>query len=98
MPFIEISKIINRRLAQSPINKKITAALVCDEFDNLIVKLLGEKIKNMAQAMHLKHKVLTIACLSPVVAQELKMRETELVDKINQKIGQQTVERLRLLT
>jgi len=34
----------------------------------------------MARGMYLKDRVLTVACLSSVVAGEIKMREGELVD------------------
>lgn len=98
MGFIQIDKIISRKFGKSPVAKQVTAALVCEEFDKLMLKVIGEKVKNMAQTMYLKDKVLTIACLSPLVAGELKMREEGLVEKVNQKFGQGVVERLRFLT
>lgn len=98
MSFLSIDKIINKRFAKSPLKKEVTAALVCEEFDKLMLSVMGEKIENMARTMYLKDKVLSVACLSPVVAQELKMREGELIEKINGKMEDELVERLRLLT
>ena len=98
MSFIEINKIISRKFKQGPLAKQVTAALVCEEFNKIMVDVIGKKMENMAQTMYLKNKILTIACLSPVVAQELKMREGELMEKINDRLGKGIVERLRLLT
>lgn len=98
MAFTPISKLISKKFGWSPLAKNVTAALVCDEFNQLILNKWGEKIKDTARAMYLKDRILTVACLSPVVAQEIKMRESELLDKLNDKFGSGVVERLRLLT
>ncbi len=98
MSFIEISKIINKKFGKSALAKNVTAALVCDEFNKIILEIWGDKMKNMAQAMYLKDKVLTIACLSSVVTQEIKIKEKELISKLNDKFGSGVVERLRLLS
>ncbi|PIP75168.1 hypothetical protein COW86_05295, partial [Candidatus Kuenenbacteria bacterium CG22_combo_CG10-13_8_21_14_all_39_9] len=42
--------------------------------------------------MYLKDKILTIAALSPVVAQELKIREGELINRLADKFGQGVVD------
>jgi predicted nucleic acid-binding Zn ribbon protein len=98
MSFTSISKVIAKKFGRSPLAKSVTAALVCDEFNRLILEKWGEKIKDTARAMYVKDKILTVACLSPVVAQEIKMKEGELLEKIKEKFGEGIVERLRLLT
>lgn len=98
MAFTPISKLISKKFGQSPLAKQVTAAMVCDEFNRLILDKWGEKIKDTARAMYLKDKILTVACLSPVVAQEIKMKEEELLKELKEKFGDGVVERLRLLT
>jgi len=98
MPFTPIAKVIAKKFGQSSLAKKVTAALVCDEFNRIILKIWGEKIKDSAQAMYLKDKILTVACLSPVVAQEIKMKEEELLNELKKKFGDGVVDKLRLLT
>lgn len=97
MSFTKLGNLMNSKFNQSPLKKKITAALVCEEFDKIMFAVWGEKIKKSAQTMYLKDKVLSVAVLSSVVAQELKLRETELIEKINSKFGERVVERLRFL-
>ncbi len=98
MAFTSISKVIAKKFGRSPLAKSVTAALVCDEFNRLILDKWGKKIKDTARAMYLKDKTLTVACLSSVVAQEIKMKETELLNELKAKFGDGVVEKLRLLT
>ena len=98
MSFANISDILSKRINKPGLAKQITAALVCEEFDKLIFSTWGDKIKDMAQTMYLKDNILTVACLSSTIAQELKLREGELIKQINDKFGHDVVERLRLLS
>ena len=98
MPFTNIAKIIGQKFKDGPMARNVTAALTCEEFNKLIIELWGKKMENMARAVYLKDKVLNIACLSSVVAQEIKMREAELLKKIGQRLGHGVVEKLRFLS
>jgi len=98
MPFTSTNQIISKRFGQSPLAKNVNAAMVCDYFNKIIIDIWGDKIKNQAQAMYLKDKVLTVACLSPVISQEFKLNQIKLINKIADKFGQDTVINLRLLT
>lgn len=77
--------------------ERITASLVCEEFDKIMFAVFGEKIVHKAQAMYLNNSVLTIASLSPIISQEIKLHELELIDKVNRKFQGEIVKRLRLL-
>jgi len=98
MSFINISEVISKKFGKSGLAKSVTAALICDEFNKIVLEIWGGKMENMAQAMYLKDNVLTIACLSSVVTQEIKMKEGELLEKLNDKFGNGVVEKLRLLS
>jgi hypothetical protein len=98
MPFTPIDKIITARFGQSYLTKKVAAVLVCEEFDRLILNIWGEKIKNQAQAVHLKGNILAVASLSNVVAQEIKLQEPRITRELNAKFGQSTVTGLQILT
>ena len=97
MSFTGIGSIFNKKYGQSGLARNVTAALVCEEFDKIMLDIWGEKIKDAAKTIYLKDKVLTVACLSSVVAGELKMRERELVEKVNAKFDGGIVEMLRFL-
>jgi len=97
MGFTAINHVLSKKFGNSSLAQKVTATLICEEFDKLMVDIWGEKIKNQAQTMYLKDEILTIACLSPVISQELKLKEKELIDKINKKFENIIVDKLRLL-
>ena len=98
MSFTPISQIINKRFQNTNLSVKVSATLVCEEFNQIILDLWGERIKNQAQAMYLKNKILTVACLSPVVAQEIKLRERILLERLAKRFGPGRVNGIRLLT
>lgn len=97
MSIIHIQDILNKNFKQkSGLAKQITAALVCDEFDKIILEKWGDKVENKAKALYFKDKVLTIACLSSVMAQEIKLHEIEILEQLNAKF-EGVVERVRYL-
>ena len=98
MSFIQISKVLNKRFQGTNLSKQVSATLVCEEFDKIILEIWGDKINHQAQAMYLKDRILTIASLSSVVAQEIKLRERKLLELLAGKFGPGAVEGIRILT
>jgi hypothetical protein len=97
MSFASISNILNRQLsANSGLAKQIQATLVCEEFGIIVAEKWGEKIKNKTKALYLKDNILTIASLSSVVAQEIKLNEREILEEINKKF-EVKIERMRYI-
>lgn len=97
MSFSTIGNILNRNLKQKGgLAGQVTAALVCDEFDKLIEQKWGNKMRHKVKALFFKENVLTIASLSSVAAQEIKLHEVEILDELNQQFGN-LVERIRYL-
>ena len=97
MSFSTISNVLNKNFKQkSGLAKQIQAALVCDEFDKIINKQWKGKVKDKTKALYFKDNILTIASLSSVIAQEIKLHEKDILEKINQKFGG-VVERIRYL-
>lgn len=89
--------ILKKQINRSPLWKKVEASLVVEMANTTLVQLFGEESKKYAQAVYIKNKILAIACLSNIMAQEIKFREQKIMSKINQKIGSGAVERIRYL-
>lgn len=98
MSFTAVSEIINKKFGRSNFSKNVTAALVCEGFDKILIEMWSEKMENLAKAMYLKEKVLFVACLAPTVAQEIKMREREIIRRMEIKFGVEVVRGIRLIT
>jgi hypothetical protein len=81
-----LSSILEKNLQQkSGLAKQIQATLICEEFEKIILNIWGDKIKNLTKALYFKNNTLTIASLSSTVAQEIKLNENKILEKLNKK-------------
>ncbi len=71
--------------------------MILERFNKAAVDIFGEKILEKFKPLHLKDKVITVACLSSTAVQELKLHEAEIVKKVNQYFNRPVVERLRFV-
>lgn len=92
---IHIKNILDRNIREAGIKQPVTAAIVCGEFNKVAVEIIGDKIKDKAKALYVKNRTLTVAVLSSVIGQELKLHEKEILEKVNKKIGENAVDRIR---
>lgn len=95
--FLPLKNILSSAVRQKGLNKKIEAVLVLEEAQKILEQIFGSKIINKAKPIYLKNNVLVIAVLSSVVSQELKLRENEIVGKVNKKFGREIVRNLKFL-
>ena len=95
MSFQSLKKVLTQKYRHSPLMKGVTAALVCEEFSASIKRRWGEEVARHCQPKYLQDKILTIQCSSTVLAQEVRLREEEIIQEINEKFGSQTVRSLR---
>ena len=86
MSFSSFSNILDKNFKQkSSLSRQVTAALICDDFDNLLKEYWGDASKNKAKAIYFKNNTLTIACLSSAMAQEIKLNEQKILSVLNDK-------------
>lgn len=93
----QIGNLLSKSINKAGIGEQVKAAVVCDQFDQIVYDLLGNKIKEKARAMYVKNNTLTVAVMSSAVGQEIKLHEQEILEKLHQKAGGKSVERLRFL-
>jgi len=93
----QIGSLLDKTINKAGISEQVSAAVVCDQFNRIVQEVIGDKIKSKVKAMYVKNKTLTIAVLSSVVGQEIKLHEQEILEQLSKKVGEQKVERLRFL-
>ena len=82
---------------QSPLKKQIEASQVIECAQKVFNDIFGgEAIR--VKPLFLKNRTLTITCGSSVIAQEIRLNQTTIVEKINTLIGKSEVDRIRYLT
>ncbi len=75
---------LQRSLNKAGIARQIEAVQVCDKWEEIISGIFGKQVAGKSQALHFKNGTLTVAVLSPVLSQEFKFKEEEILEKINE--------------
>lgn len=91
----EILKLQSRK---SPFMQGVLSAAAIDMANIFIEEIWGDKGTKLAKAMYIKQGVLVIACLSSIMAQEIRLRESELLAKVNAKCGSTMAKKIRYLS
>ncbi len=94
----QLNDILQRRLRQAGIAQRVTTAQVISAVPQVLAGIIPASTHSKVQALYIKDKVLTIACLSSVLAQELRLHQQQIIDGLNEKFGQSVVESIRFLT
>lgn len=83
----KIDRIINSRQNYKRLKKPLKAARVCG--------LAREIFKDIFEAISFKEGILTVGVSSSAEAASLHPKSEEIAEKINQKLGERTVEKIR---
>ena len=97
MTIHHIKALLPKSIRQAGIEPQVRGAQVIERFHEVVLETMGEAITKKVKAQYVKNGTLTVAVLSSVVGQELKLREREILQKINSGSKSSTVERLRFL-
>lgn len=96
MSLIPLGHLLGKSLKRAGILRQVASAVILDEFTKIVNELCGNAVSERVRGLYVKDRVLTVACLSPAAAQELKFRERKILEKLNSH-SKMPVERLRYL-
>lgn len=94
--FTPIGALIDKALDRTGVRRQVETTVVLDKFNELCYKKLGEESRSKVQAIYIKNKILTVACLNSVFAQEIQFNVHIFIKEINDEFGD-VVERVRFL-
>lgn len=94
---IPLKDLLGRSVRSAGIADQVTAAVVCDQFNRVVEEVLGEVAHDKAKALYVKNLTLTVAVASSALGQEIKLHEQEILEKLQKKVGENQVTRLRFL-
>jgi hypothetical protein len=92
-----IKSIMHRNLAKSGISINVNTALIIDEIKKSLVEKYGVKILPKVKPLYIKNNILTIACLSSVLIQEITLNKQEIISRINNKFQQKALKDIRFI-
>jgi len=85
MAFTQVSKLIPQRLRQNGVEREVLAASTIDMANKALEEMFGADItQQYARAVSCKYRKIYVAAVDATLRQEIKIREKELVAKINQ--------------
>ncbi|MDD4476828.1 MAG: DciA family protein [Patescibacteria group bacterium] len=91
-------EILKAKSAASPMIRSVNAAMIVEKANDSLREFFSDDIKKYARAIYCKDCVLAIACLSSVVAQEIKLNELMIVALINKKISPEKVKKIKYMS
>ena len=93
----DLKKILGEGIKKKGLGKSIQAALVCEDVEKAIQERLPAAIADKVKVVSLKNYAVSIKTSSSVIAQELKLREADILQQLNDKFGAGVVKNLRYL-
>ena len=98
MPFSSLGDTLNSKYSQKgPLKKQLEDSEVVEEAKLVMKDMFGEELAKHANPLFLKNRTLTISCSSSAIAQEIRLNQTQIVEKLNEKLGRNEVDRIRYL-
>lgn len=97
MPLTSLGDALKRRFqSTSPLKRQIETSTTI-ETAKTVFQNLFPSLDNSINPLFLKNRTLTISCSSSAVAQEIRLRQAEIVENLNHAIGETLIDRIRYL-
>ncbi len=93
----DLKSLLQKSIKRAGIKRQVDAYYILRAFDKLAGNILDENLKDSVKAISVRNKTLSVACLSSIVAQELKFKEKEIIECINDKFGVETINKIKYI-
>ncbi|HBF67649.1 MAG TPA: hypothetical protein DDW36_04475 [Candidatus Magasanikbacteria bacterium] len=92
-----LKKLIPHSIKKAGIGKQVEAASVVSAAEQALLGFFGPDSQRDVRPLYFKNRTLTVSCRSSTFAQEIKLNEAKILEKINDMAGERAVERIRYL-
>lgn len=98
MSFSLLGEELNKKVANDKsLKKQLEATNVLEVAQGVLEEVFGVTQALHAKPLFVKNRTLTISCISAQVAQEIRLHQKILVDKINDALETPEIDRIRYL-
>ncbi len=92
-----IGSLLPRAIKKAKLEKGVEAAQVCRLFSQIAQEAVPPEVAKKIKPLYVKNKILVVAVLSSVVAQELQFEQEKIISQINQRLGRPAVAKIKYL-
>lgn len=82
---------------QGPLKTQVEAAQVVQKAEEALQDLFAEETKHI-KVLFVKNRTLTITCRSSVIAQEIRLNQAKIIEKVNSYFPSSLIDRIRYLS
>jgi len=93
-----IGDLLSKNIQKAGIKRQVDAALAVELLAEILTEVCGPAAAQKCHGLYVKNRILMIACLSSVLAQEIKNQETVIIPKLNQRLRSSVVDSLRFIS
>lgn len=98
MPFSSMGDALKQKFQQKgPLKVQVEAAQVVQKAEEALQELFGEETKHV-KVLFVKNRTLTITCRSSVIAQEIRLNQAKIIEKVNTYFPTTLIDRIRYLS
>lgn len=98
MSFTPLGDALQDKLAtQKGLKQQVDASEAVIVAEAVFLEHFGKELAVHAKPLFLKNRTLTVSCSSSTMANEIRLNQAILVEKINTALGEQEVDRIRYL-
>lgn len=91
----DLKSLLNKSIQRAGITRQVDAVRVVEIAGEIIEELFSADIVSQVRPIYVKNKTLAIASLSSIASQEIRFREKEIIDMINERLGLEAVSKIR---
>lgn len=84
MPFRQLKDLLLRSVRSAGISDQVEAAQVLERCRQAIAVVLPEAVASQVLPLSVRHGAITLQVTSPALANELRLRQTEILRQLNQ--------------
>ena len=93
----DLANLMKERFGKSVLGRQVTASLLVEFVNEKIVEFWGKATLNQAHALSVKNGLLKIVCTNAIIAQELKLKQSDLIRTVENNFGSGTVKRVKIV-
>jgi hypothetical protein len=95
MSFVKVEKLLKKSVKAAGLTDQLAGSTILAAFDQVMSDFFGRGILNKIKPLSIQKGVLTIACLSSILAENLKVKEKLIIFRLNQVVGKKVIIKIK---